>query len=310
MRRTWILLALSPAALVAAPSMERAELAQLYTAAGFPVGSGRPLNRCGQPAKPKVSFVDMNGDRVPEALFVDANPGCYPAPGRYFALLGRQGGQWHSLLQGDGQVRALPQRSQGWMDLEILSADGRRQLQRFDGHRYRGGAAPSAVAAAPIAPETAPPPAAGAALPAPGAPPLLKADEEAALFKAAGFKKKGKQWRSGCEDPSAGYAPGKLEQLADLNGDNRTEALITEGGSYCYGNTGQAFWLVSQQADGQWKLLLQATGMAEFLKTRGKDNYPDVSIGGPGFCFSVARWNGQAYKHQRYEYEGKPCKPA
>jgi hypothetical protein len=37
--------------------------------------------------------------------------------------------------------------------------------------------------------------------------------------------------------------------------------------------------------------------------------WPDISVGGTGFCFPVERWNGREYKHQRWDYEGKPCKP-
>jgi hypothetical protein len=51
-------------------------------------------------------------------------------------------------------------------------------------------------------------------------------------------------------------------------------------------------------------------GIPEFLKTTGVNGWPDVSVGGPGFCFPVERWNGKEYKLQRYEYEGKQCKPA
>jgi hypothetical protein len=45
------------------------------------------------------------------------------------------------------------------------------------------------------------------------------------------------------------------------------------------------------------------------LKTKGKDGWPDISVGGPGFCFPVQRWNGKAYELNRCEYEGKRCKP-
>ena len=38
-------------------------------------------------------------------------------------------------------------------------------------------------------------------------------------------------------------------------------------------------------------------------------NWPDISVGGPGFCFPVERWNGKEYKLNRFEYEGKRCKP-
>jgi hypothetical protein len=36
--------------------------------------------------------------------------------------------------------------------------------------------------------------------------------------------------------------------------------------------------------------------------------WPDISVGGPGFCFPVMRWNGRAYVRRRMEYDGKPCK--
>ena len=38
--------------------------------------------------------------------------------------------------------------------------------------------------------------------------------------------------------------------------------------------------------------------------------WPDIQMGGPGFCFPVWRWNGSAYALNRFEYEGKRCKPS
>ena len=49
--------------------------------------------------------------------------------------------------------------------------------------------------------------------------------------------------------------------------------------------------------------------MPEFLKVKGVGGWPDVSLGGPGFCFPVYRWSGRAYTINRFEYEGKRCKP-
>tara|TARA_B110001454_G_scaffold185493_1_gene181717 strand:+ start:303 stop:809 length:507 start_codon:yes stop_codon:yes gene_type:complete len=152
----------------------------------------------------------------------------------------------------------------------------------------------------------------GLALPiiANAAPPAkLSPLEQAAIFKAAGFKYVRRQWQSGCNDPSAGapYEPGTISDVRDINGDGRPEAIVTEGGSYCYGNTGTAFWLLSKQTSGSWKLVYQETGMPEFLKTKGAGGWPDISVGGPGFCFPVMRWNGKAYARHRNEYEGKRC---
>lgn len=135
------------------------------------------------------------------------------------------------------------------------------------------------------------------------------AAEQAAIFKAAGFARTGGRWESGCGDPgTASYTPGSIEMKGDLNGDGRPEAIVTEGGSYCYGNTGTAFWLVSKQASGAWKLIYSETGIAEFLKTKGTGGWPDISVGGPGFCFPVMRWNGMRYQLHRREYEGRPCR--
>lgn len=48
-------------------------------------------------------------------------------------------------------------------------------------------------------------------------------------------------------------------------------------------------------------------GIPTFLKTKGKDGWPDIENGGPGFCVAVYRWNGQKYDVNRYEYQGKAC---
>jgi len=150
-----------------------------------------------------------------------------------------------------------------------------------------------AFAAASTAPIATPPPA-----------------ERAAIFKAASFAQHGGQWKTAnCEGlESVSYSPGAIETYRDLNGDGRPEAVVTEGGAICYGNTGQYFWLLTKQANGSWKRMVDQLGMPEFLRNRGVDGWPDIRVGGPGFCFPVLRWNGRAYVQQRFEYEGKPCR--
>jgi hypothetical protein len=133
--------------------------------------------------------------------------------------------------------------------------------------------------------------------------------DEAAAFTAAGFTRIGGQWRA-CEDPdSPSYQAGAIEQVADLNGDGRLEAIIAEHSGYCYGMQGSGYMLVSQQAGGGWKLVTSGSGMLTPLESRGAGGWPDLEIGGPGFCFAVQRWNGSAYALHRWEYEGKACKP-
>jgi len=137
------------------------------------------------------------------------------------------------------------------------------------------------------------------------------ATEEATIFEAAKFARRGSQWKSGnCEgSESESYSPGNIETYRDLNGDGRADAVVTEGGAVCYGMTGTHFWLVAKQADGRWKLMHDETAMPDFLAAKGVDGWPDIQLGGPGFCFRIVRWNGKAYDTSRFEYEGKRCKP-
>lgn len=134
--------------------------------------------------------------------------------------------------------------------------------------------------------------------------------EQAAIFKAAGFARRGGAWKSGnCDGMESGsYSPGSIDTYRDLNGDGRAEAVVNEGGAICYGNTGVHFWLLSKQANGAWKLMMSETGMPEFLAVKGAGGWPDIELGGPGFCFPVYRWNGRAYAIHRFEYQGKRCR--
>ncbi|MCB4863018.1 hypothetical protein K7W03_25895 [Sphingobium sp. PNB] len=137
----------------------------------------------------------------------------------------------------------------------------------------------------------------------------LSPADSAAAFRAGGFKLQGGQWRA-CGDPgTSSYSPGTIETVRDLNGDGRPEAVITGGGTYCFGMTGTGYTIVSKEAGGAWKLITASQGIPNFLATKGVGGWPDIEVGGPGFCFSVERWNGREYVLNRHQYEGKPCHP-
>lgn len=141
------------------------------------------------------------------------------------------------------------------------------------------------------------------------APPTAKLSDkdQAAAFAAAGATRVKAMWTMCADNPDTTGA--RVESVSDLNGDGLPDAVIAEDGSFCYGFTGTGFALVSKQASGQWRLMTHSTGIPEFLSTRGADGWPDVLIGLPGFCFPVERWDGTQYVQNRFEYEGKPCKP-
>jgi hypothetical protein len=83
--------------------------------------------------------------------------------------------------------------------------------------------------------------------------------------------------------------------MRDLNKDGRSEVIITETSAACYGNTGQGFYLMTADATGKWRTLYSSAGIPEFLKTSSM-GWPDIEVGGPGFCFPVLRWDGKTYK--------------
>ena len=281
---------------VFAQQMGRAEAMALYAAGGFPISADgkNPTNRCGKPANPRITFLDLNGDKVKDALFTDADTGaCYGPDKRFFAMAVKEkDGRWRALGGWTGTAQAVGSDRNGWLSI-VWTSNGKSEPLSYNGAAYSSEQAPP------------PPPAAGVTRPAPA-----NAARDEAIFRAAGFKKTRRGWESGCDDPSAGsvYEPGVIDQVKDLNGDGRPEAVVIEGGSLCYGNTGTAFSLVSQQADGSWKLIHESIGIPEFLATKGVGGWPDISVGGPGFCFPVMRWNGRTYVRQRMEYQGKPCK--
>lgn len=137
--------------------------------------------------------------------------------------------------------------------------------------------------------------------------PKLASAERAALFKAAGATLKGGQWYGCTDDPNP--SPATIDLYRDLNGDGRPEAVVSSYGSFCYGMTGQGYALLTRQANGGWRVIDGGPGIPEFLGTKGVGGWPDMSVGGPGFCFPVLRWNGKAYAVHRHQYEGKPCRP-
>jgi hypothetical protein len=119
--------------------------------------------------------------------------------------------------------------------------------------------------------------------------------DQAAVFKAAGFKKgRGGQYiRCQEEPPTTSYMPGRIE-TADLNGDGQPEAWVKESSTFCYGHTAESFVLVTKGPQG-WRVLLDAVGVPTVLKTK-HSGWPDIEVGGPGFGkFPVYRWNGKSY---------------
>ena len=66
----------------------------------------------------------------------------------------------------------------------------------------------------------------------------LPAAEQAAIFQAAGAVRRGRSSVICTEDRGAATRRGAVR---DLNGDGRPEAIVSEDGLFCHGNTGTGF---------------------------------------------------------------------
>lgn len=84
-------------------------------------------------------------------------------------------------------------------------------------------------------------------------------------------------------------------EITDLNKDGQPEVLVNISGSCLGGMAGSFTDLYIKNKTGKWVSQFGFPGMPEILKTKNK-GYPDIEIGGPGFCFPVWRWDGQKYK--------------
>jgi hypothetical protein len=129
------------------------------------------------------------------------------------------------------------------------------------------------------------------------APPAApSAADKVAIFKAAGFKAKGGQFTRCPEDTAPSHSPGSIE-MEDLNADGVAEAWVKESSTFCYGNTAEAFVLLTKDAKTCWRIILDQVGIAVTQTTKHK-GWPDIEVGGPGMGpFPVFRWDGTKYKH-------------
>jgi hypothetical protein len=89
--------------------------------------------------------------------------------------------------------------------------------------------------------------------------------------------------------------------IIDLNRDNKAEVSILGGNICLSGMTGLSLWLFIKDKSGNYQRNFGfPAANYKTLKTKSK-GYPDLLIGGRGFCFPVWRWDGNQYQHYRSE---------
>lgn len=109
------------------------------------------------------------------------------------------------------------------------------------------------------------------------------------LYKAAGLTERGGKFMDDCDQP---VQPDT--EAVDLNGDRQPEVFVQVVSS-CYGAAGSQLTLLIKDKLGHWQSNFGfPAGGYKLLGAKNK-GYPDIEIGGPGFCFPVWRWDGNHY---------------
>lgn len=276
------------------PRMSPQEGVQIFEAAGFKMGRGTAINLCGTPATPKFTFLDLNGDGSPEAVATDKNPSCYDGPGDWFTIVAKgRDGRWRSIARDSATITWEPTRTAGWLDARVTSNCPRIWKWAGDGYVRPNACLPEITTSA-----------TGEASTSVG---VTAADKTAALRATGGFVPRGGKW----VDAESGQCEAFIEpeRIRDLNGDGKLEIVVTASGSFCYGNTGQGYYLMQKTPAGTWRAIDSNTGIPTFLSSRGAGGWQDIEVGGPGFCFPIVRFNGKTYQQLRMkEYEPGACR--
>lgn len=130
--------------------------------------------------------------------------------------------------------------------------------------------------------------------------PNVSSKDKDAIFAAAGFKNLKGAWQGKCSF-------GAISLYQDLNADQLLDAVIKDGGTVCYPKTGVGFYLLTQQSNQKWKVILRSPGEPKFLRTKGSQGWPDIEIVDSTKCRSILRWNGTQYLKHRNEYMNMAC---
>jgi hypothetical protein len=86
-------------------------------------------------------------------------------------------------------------------------------------------------------------------------------------------------------------------ELVDLDEDGRFEVFVLWGNTCTSGHTGSSIMLFAKNAGGNYDTHLGFPAAAYTIHPRAGSAFPDLELGGPGFCAPVWRWTGATYEH-------------
>ena len=96
-------------------------------------------------------------------------------------------------------------------------------------------------------------------------------------------------------DENCGEIPARTE-IVDLNGDGEYEVFVFWGNTCTSGHAESSLSLFTRDSSGRYRQQLGFPAASYTALLTGKDSYPDLQFGGPGFCFAVWSWNGNNYE--------------
>lgn len=99
----------------------------------------------------------------------------------------------------------------------------------------------------------------------------------------------------GYTDQACGQPADASVEFRDMNSDGRQEVLVIHGNSCTSGMAGSSALLLIRDAGGTLQPNLGFPAASADPLPEMSQGYPDLLIGGPGFCFPVWRWNGKEY---------------
>jgi hypothetical protein len=127
----------------------------------------------------------------------------------------------------------------------------------------------------------------------------LTESQQAEIFEALGLRvaEDGQSFVDG----SCGQPADASVQIEDWNGDGVNEVLVDFGNTCVSGMAGTSVALFVRDSTSHYRVNLGFPGMIDQKLATKSSGYPDLRIGGPGFCFPIWRWNGKEYAFLRNE---------
>lgn len=123
----------------------------------------------------------------------------------------------------------------------------------------------------------------------------LPESERVALYQGLGLKldSTGK----GFLDTSCDQPADAVVTFSDWNGDGHKEILVIFGNTCTSGMAGSSAVLFIKDSAGQYQPNLGFPASSAEPQSTSNQGYPDLLVGGPGFCFPLWRWTGTAYDY-------------